>query len=952
MTPERWRQVTALFHAARARDTNDQRALLDDACAGDAALRAEVEQLLAADSSGATGPSLEIAPLPQLSPGTTFGAYRVEALVGAGGMGQVYRASDTRLRRSVALKVLLPELALDPDFGARFEREAHVLASLTHPNIAAIYGVEEAGGVQALVLEFVEGVTLADRLRMGPLPVPEALAIARQIASALEAAHERGIVHRDLKPANIKIAPNGIAKVLDFGIARVAADAQRRTVADTRTGLVIGTPAYMSPEQARGLAVDKRTDVWAFGCVLFEMLTGKGAFAADTASDSLARVIERDPDWTAVPTNTPEMIRRLVRRSLQKDPANRLHDIADGRIEIEEALSSSARVEPAHAPERSHSGLIAILAIALLAALMALLWRPLFRPTSAPPRGQATEFSITFPITAMQTAGMAVSPDGRHIVANVFSGSGNLWIASLDGSQLQPRPLPGGENGGAPFWSPDGSTLAFIRNSGPSLVATSATGGDARVLATFEGPTAGGTWSRDNVILISAGGKIVRIPASGGSAPVQVPLDRVKGQPVGPVFLPDGRHFVFCDDRQVSGSMYVGSLDDRTTIELGESDCPGGFAPPDYVFFLRRGSLLAQKIDLQRFALVGDPQVVASGLVRGSLGPWPVLRPSASDASAGVLAFPAPRGGSSLGQLIWFDRSGKPIGTPITPLASEIDAEFLNPAICPSNEHLVAVNRVDLQTATWHVWTVDTSRNNALSRLTANSGFDRDLVWSPDCREIAFASDRSGDLAFYRQAISSGNAELLPLDISPEAFPGIDAHNPVPYDWSRDGHILFSQLNLGVWAALLSDRASRQLGEPRRAAYGPRLSPDGKWLAYGAVPSQGRFEVFVERFPEGSPRKQITTNGGAHPRWTHTAKGVELVYWAVPRGIESTVLSLSDQDIQVGETTMLVPDVAGLIDLRTAYDITSDGQKILAREQAGPPSPGIRVIVNWTAKLK
>ena len=320
MTPDRWRQLTTIFHAARACEPGARAALLDRLCEQDRSLRAEVEGLLAAQAGTSRlgdGP-VPADILPRLSPGTTFGSYRVDALIGAGGMGQVYRAIDPRLGRSVALKVLLPELSLDPDFGSRFEREARVLASLGHPNIAAIHGLEESSGVHALVLEFIEGPTLAERIAQGPLPTKEALTIARQVALALESAHEKGIIHRDLKPANIKVTPAGVVKVLDFGIARVtgAADGTAPTAAATRKGLVIGTPAYMSPEQARGLAVDKRTDVWAFGCVLYEMLAGRGAFAADTASDSLAKVIEREPDWSSLPANVSPAIRKLLARCL------------------------------------------------------------------------------------------------------------------------------------------------------------------------------------------------------------------------------------------------------------------------------------------------------------------------------------------------------------------------------------------------------------------------------------------------------------------------------------------------------------------------------------------------------------------------------------------------------------------------------------------------------------
>ena len=438
VTPERWRQLTTVFHAARACEPGARAALLDRLCRQDASLRAEVESLLAANSqTGGLGEAPGAEVLPELSPGTTFGQYRVEALIGAGGMGQVYRATDPRLGRSVALKVLLPELLLDPESESRFEQEARVLASLNHPNIAAIHGLEESSGVHALVLEFVEGPTLAERMTGGgPLPTKEALAIARQIASALEVAHERGIVHRDLEPANVKITPAGAVKVLDFGIARVtsATDGTAPTSAATRAGLVIGTPAYMSPEQARGLAVDKRTDVWAFGCVLYEMLAGRGAFAADTASDSLAKVIERDPDWTKLRFDVPESIRRLIRRCLQKDPANRLHDIADARIEISDALSTPERSVDAPRPATRIRATTVALGLAALALVIAAGWaiRHAVTPASGPPAGAPyLEFGITFPNNVIPAFGVALSPDGRYVAAGAFINSPQIWVHSF-----------------------------------------------------------------------------------------------------------------------------------------------------------------------------------------------------------------------------------------------------------------------------------------------------------------------------------------------------------------------------------------------------------------------------------------------------------------------------------------------------------------------------------------
>jgi Tol biopolymer transport system component len=936
VTPERWRQLTAAFHAAVARKAGERGAVLDHMCGPDSALRADVEALLAAHADPSRAISLDV--LPQLPPGTPFGPYRIEALVGAGGMGQVYSATDTRLRRTVAIKVLMPDLSADPAFGARFEREAQLLASLNHPNIAAIYGVETVDGVQALVLEFVEGATLADRLARGRrVPLTEALGLARQIASALEAAHERGIVHRDLKPSNITITPAGTVKVLDFGIARMMQSdgGLSATTGDTRTGVILGTPAYMSPEQARGQTADKRSDIWAFGCVLYEMLTGKGAFAAETASDSMARVIEHEPDWTALPADVPPPIRRLLGRCLQKNAAERIHDAADVRIEIADALSSPAPTgrTVVVTSRRERVALAALAVGVLLAIVVPLLWGRAFRSTA--PSAQALEFGVTFPNNYTPADGVAISPDGRQIAANVWSKSGNIWLYSFDGSQ--PRPLAGGELGSFPFWSPDSATVGFFQRD--QIVTMSPAGGPVtRVAQITPGGTHGGaTWNRDNVIVFSDGARLFRVAASGGSAPVQIRIPGVAGELRGPMFLPDGQHFVFCAEGRAGGSMKFAALDGGSVRNLGESQCPGAFAPPDHVLLLRAGSLLAQKLDLRRGILEGEPRVVAVGVNRGAAGPWPRLTMSASE--TGVLIFPAPRGGSGVGQLTWFNREGAVTGA-IEARPGD-DGENLNPQISPVNANLIAANRLDPQSGAWHVWLIDASRNNAASRLTTDTASDVDPLWSPDGKEILYFSDREGARALYRQAIAGGRAERV-LDVG--AF-----SDPIPSDWSTDGYVLFQQLQQSVWGFRLGDPVPKALADLQQA-YAARRSPDGRWLAYSAVRG-GQFELLVERFPGGSPRKQISTGGGAHPRWTNG--GRELVYWAPPGGIMSNALTLTADDIVVGPTRTLVSQpVLSLIDARTHFDITRDGQKILVRQAAGPPSPGIRVIVNWMARLK
>jgi len=955
MTPERWRQVTAIFHAARTREPEARRAVLDQMCAQDASLRGEVEALLAAHAeagrSGQTAVSIDL--LPQLSPGTTFGGYRVDALIGAGGMGQVYRATDTRLRRTVALKVLTPGLADDADFGARLDREARVLASLNHTNIAAIHGLEEASGIKGLVLEFVEGPTLADVLSGAGHPalgVGKALEYAKQIALALEAAHEKGIIHRDLKPANIKITPAGLVKVLDFGIAKVgsivgrtglrsanAADQSsvRPTYEATHTGMILGTPAYMSPEQARGLAIDKRTDIWAFGCVVYEMLTGRGAFAADTASDSLAKIIEREPDWSALPPSVPAPIRRLIARCLQKDPTDRLRDIADARFEITEVLAAPAHSGAVAAPPSSVTqrtrALIGLAGAFIVAIMIWAVWRTLTSSSGPAPPGPLVELGITFPNNFIPAFGVSVSPNGRHVAAGVFLNSGQIWLHSFDDAQT--RPLAGTEGGSGPFWSPDGSTIAFFL--GTRLMTIGVNGGPATTVAEAGRSLYGGTWSRDGVIVYPVHNKLFRISASGG-APVELPLTGIAGLPLFPSFLPDGRHFVFFALRHGSSVMQLASLDSAQVTTLVACDTAGTFAPPDRLLFVRNTSLMSQRIDLGRLALTGEPDIVASGVSQGTAGQNIGVALSAS--SNGVLAFSASRGGSS-GQLTWFTRDGKPDGVIDPPPG---DAEYLNPALSPDGA-AVAANVIAPLSGTWDVWLVDSARRS--SRLTTGADSEYDPVWSPDGKEIVYAATRGDRLGFYKQSVTGGAPEFL-LDLSDERV-------AIPTDWSRDGRYIFYQkrgLRWSTWALpLFGDRKPILVIDDQFNPYGAHLSPDGRWLAYDAT-EVDQFEVFVRRFPDGTPKKQVSHGGGVHPRWTRDGK--ELVYWKPGRGILAHDFSVTATDIVVGSArTLLDRPVLSLIDARTHYDITRDGQRLLVRQPFGPPRPGVRVLLNWTSKV-
>jgi serine/threonine protein kinase/Tol biopolymer transport system component len=942
MDSDRWRRITEIFHAAIARDDASREAFLDDTCRLDPSLREEVERLIASHREAGAFGETPVVPPAHLSPGTSFGPYIVGTLLGAGGMGEVYRARDPKLDRDVAIKVLPADVTADPDRLARFTREARLLASLNHPNVGAIYEVEDAGPVRGLVLELIDGPTLAYRLDRGALPVREALGIGRQIAAALEAAHEKGIVHRDLKPANIKLTPTGVVKVIDFGIAKIDRSGFRdqAMATATSTGTIIGTAAYMSPEQARGGRIDKRTDIWAFGCVLFEMLTGRQPFDAGTASDQIARILDHDPDWTRLPAVVPPPIGKLLKRCLNKDPADRLHDIADARLEIADVLSLPASgVDQPPAIPRSGPRWVWIALASAAAIVVATIWWALSRSAGPAPSTPPVEFGVRFPDNHFPSIGMAVSPDGRHIAVGVFGNAPQIWVHSLESSQT--RPLAGTEGALVPFWSPDSSRIGFV--SGDQLRSMEVTGGSATVICDVppagqsnDGTSFGAAWNSSGVIVFPRGAQFFRVAATGG-LPAPIPVTGAL-QPSFPQFLPDQRHFLFLDGPIESGGMIkVASLDGGEATSLLRSDAPGVFAPPDRLLFVRGASLMAQKLDLKRLTLDGGPTFVAPN---ASLGALFGVRALVSASATGVLAFGKPRGGS-VGRLTWFDRTGLSSGSlPLPP-----DGEYLNPAFSPAGDR-VAVNLMDARTGNWDVWIVDVARG-VPERLTSDPANDSDPIWSPDGKEIVFASDRGGRMGLYRKAVGGSDTESLVAIVE-------GARLLVPSDWSRDWkYILYDRGRGGrsLWALpLIGDRKPVQVVDGKFAPYAAHISPNGQWLAYASLDT-GRYEVYVRRFPGPGQKQQISSDGGAHPRWT--ADGRELVYWAVPRGIEAVSFEATGSTFRIGpRRTLVQPAVLSLIDARTHYDITRDGRRLLVRQPAGPQEAGLSVILNWTEKLK
>jgi serine/threonine protein kinase len=939
MNPERWQQITKIFHAALERDDKSRDTFLEDACRHDPALRAEVDRLITAHyEAGTMGETPIAASAIHLAPGTAFGAYLVSGLLGAGGMGEVYRARDPKLGRDVAIKVLPAEVANDPDRLSRFTREARLLASLNHPNVGAIYEVEDAGSLRGLVLELIEGPTLADRLGGGAIPAREALGIARQITAALEAAHAKGIIHRDLKPSNVKLTPAGIAKVIDFGIAKAVSDDHAgpgRSMTATSTGMIVGTAAYMSPEQARGGPIDKRTDIWAFGCVLYEMLTGRQPFDAGTASDQIARILEHEPAWDRLPATVPAAIARLLKRCLNKDPSERLHDIADARLEIADAMSlppSSLDRKPAIA--RSNTRWVWVALTSAAAILGATIWWALSRQTGPAPSAPPVEFGVRFPDNYFPSNGLAVSPDGRHIAVGIFGNHPQIWVHSLESSQT--RPLIGAENALSPFWSADSTRIGF--GSRGKLRSIELASGASTVICDLPPPAqsvSGGAWNSSDVIVFSSRSEFFRVAATGG-VPAPIPVKGVL-EPSFPQFLPDQRHFIFYDDLpSTGGTIKVASLDGGEAGSLVASDAPGVFAPPDRLLFFRGASLMTQKLNLERLTLEGAPSLVAAN---ASMGVLFGVRALVSASATGVLAFGRPRGGS-VGRLTWFDRTGVSSGS----LQQPPDGEYLNPAVSPAGDR-VAVNLMDPRTGNWDIWIVDVARG-VPERFTSDPANDSDPIWSPDGKEIVFASDRGGQRGLYRKAVDGSDTESLVTMVD-------GARLLVPSDWSRDGKYILFDRGRGarsVWAVpLLGDRKPFQVIEGKFFPYSAHVSPDGQWLAYASLDS--RYEVYVQRFPGPGQKKQISTDGGAHPRWT--ADGRELVYWAVPRGIEAVSFEATGSTFRIGPRRTLVQSaVLNLIDARTHYDITRDGRRLLLRQPAGPQEAGLSVILNWTEKLK
>jgi serine/threonine protein kinase len=886
-----------------------------------------------------------------IPPGTRLGPYEITSAIGAGGMGEVYSARDTRLNRNVALKVLPEVFAGDAERMARFEREAKLLASLNHPNIAAIYGLEESHSTRALVMELVEGPTLAERIAAGPIPVDEARPIAKQVAEALEYAHDHGVIHRDLKPANIKVTAEGTVKVLDFGLAKALADdpageslsnSPTLSTMATRHGVILGTAAYMSPEQARGKTVDKRTDIWAFGAVLYEMLTGRSAFKGEDVTETLAAVVKTEPDWNRLPPSAPAKLLDLLRRCLQKDKTLRLRDAGDARIEIQEALVAPNEVGATSAVSTTRSKLPWTIAtvLAIVAAAVSFVH---FR--EAPSSKDVLNASISVPPGSTPVF-LALSPDGLRLVIGLVSErKEQIYLRSLDAPEY--RLLPGTESARIPFWSADSRFIGFFAEG--QLKTIPAAGGPATTLCSGTGLGYGGTWNRDGVIVFaSEDGTLRRVKASGGACSA-VPLDNHSIRAVTPEFLPDGNHFFYVNnvaDPSVAG-VYLAALDNPKARKVLNDVSSVLYSSPTlgqrlaHLLFRRETTLMAQPFDGTKLEAVGDPFAVTSPVSLSNTPP----QVSASVSPNGTLVY---FDRSRQRQLTWLDRSGHELGKEGAP------GNLGGVAISPDG-NTIAVDEQGQGATTSNsmIWLHDVARGSK-SRFTQSGSRSFAAVWSPDARRVVYASSTGTQYNLYLKDVNGGEQETPLLSSS--------TNLRAPSDWSRDARFLIytqtdPKTQADIWylpdpgkpgskpVKFLATDASESQGQ---------LSPDGRWLAYFSNQSGGIGDIYIRPFPSVSREWKVSVNGGREPRWSRDGKELFYLERLIPKSVLMAVAIHPDASgsLQLGTPDKLFEfqsSIGYVPQLNLfSYSPHLNGRRFLVMVDANAEAaPVINVITNW-----
>jgi len=942
----RWARVVAVYEAVADAPVERRLATLDAMCGGDAALRGEVDALLAQDSRNSpldapiwdTVAAMVNSAEPHLEIGTHLGPYVIEGVIGAGGMGEVYRARDTNLGRSVALKVLPRSWAADPERIARFQREAQMLAALNHPNIATIHGVEQSTGsaVRALVMELVDGPTLADRIARGPIPLEEALPIARQMADALEAAHEQGIVHRDLKPANVKLRPDDTVKVLDFGLAKpIESNATGdpsmsptiTTPAVTGVGVILGTAAYMSPEQAKGRAADRRSDIWAFGCVLYEMLTSVRAFQGEDVSDTLAAVLRGEPDWTRLPLSTPTATRRLLARCLTKNPRERLQHIGDARLELADSVAERGANDLPRGRERLRW--IIPIAFAFVVAAAAIGWILVRQQRSLP--GPEMRVDITTPPTP-DPLSFAIAPDGRQLafVASGPDAESRLWLRALNATSA--RPLDGTERARYPFWAPDSHSIAFF--AAGQLKRLDVASGSIQDLAIAPAGY-GGAWNRNDVILFapSGGSAILRLDLR-SPAPRAVAVTAHSSGPGHrqPQFLPDGEHFLFYG--YDTHAVYVAGLSSNAR-RLLDADAAAVYAPTGHLLFVKQGKLFAHTLDLAQLTLVGTPTLLVDQIASSTEAGVAAV----STSPAGAIAYRTGSASAPTRQLAWVDRAGRTVALVGAPDGA---AQSIDPVLSP-DDRWIAEWRTE--NGNPDVWLVDAVNGRRL-RVTTEPASDMFPVWSNDGRRIVFGSNRTGQaMEIFVRSASGGDEQMLLSN----------GDYNYPLDWSHDARFLLygkglpgQQQDLFV-LTLTGERRSIPVAVSRYDERRAQFSPDGHWIAYDSNES-GRFEVYVQPFPGPGPKTPISSGGGTQARWRPDCK--ELFFVAPDDRLMAVSVQINgDGAIDAGAPVPLFAahlNSALQNNFRQQYAVSRDGTRfLLNRLNEAVTSTPITLLLNW-----
>jgi len=944
VTRGQWEKIQDLYLAARELDTPARSSFLDEHCRGEEEVRSEVESLLKYEPAASRFLEAAVADL-AIPAGTRIGSFEITSRLGEGGMGVVFRARDSKLQRDVALKLLPGRLAGGSDRLSLLQREAQMLASMNHPNIARIYGLEDSTAQCCIVMELVEGETLEERLRRGPIPIDEALDIARQIANALEAAHRKGIVHRDLKPANIKVAPDGQVTVLDFGLAKLVHAASQNDPADPRVllsipGLILGTAPYMSPEQAKGGVTDTSSDVWAFGVVLYEMLTGKRPFGGDDVSETLEAVVGRDPDWSALPARLPFGIRKLVQQCLTKDRKHRITDIAVVQFILNESMSTGGGAVSGpealqQKPTISRRTMVALAAGFSLASLLA--WFVFQRQPQ--PTATLTRFAIALPsnVTLLSGVGMrsvALSPDGSRLlfVARESSGVTRIYLRSAD--RLDPAPIRGTEGAAAPFFSPSGEWIGFL-SADNKLRKIPVSGGAAFTLCDAAAMRSA-TWLPDDSIVFDSFGTLWRVSASGGAPQELLKPDKSEAYLLWPSILPDGKAIVFASARKGDPNWAIGAfrLDTRERRILVEGGASPHYISSGHLLFARGGNLLAASFDAATLQVTGDPVTVIEDVL-------------VSYASAGAVEFAASRegsiayipGGEALNRraLVWVDSHGReePLQAP------KRNYEF--PRLSPDGKEIV-VGIGGGSDSGPDIWLYQFA-SGTLSRLTFKANDAETPIWKPDVRRVTYAVNNPANRT--RQVF------LRKTDASDEeALADSDQHLHLG-GWSMKGNILVATADGDIWTLETNGKQTWRLLTPtpylERAA---TISPDGQWLAF-ASDETNRFEIYVQPFPDRARKFQISSDGGTEPVWAKD--GRRLFYrsgdkmMAVAMDVKSGTPSF-DSPVTLFRGRFAVSDVSGG---DAWYDVHPDGKRFLMLKNEETPygSGNIVMSQNWKAEL-